>query len=64
MEIKPFAEDAARLTQEQAKAVQDKLASYKLILENTRQQVDSVRMQGQQTIASAEADVRCFSNAW
>jgi biotin carboxyl carrier protein len=64
MEIKPFAEDAARLTQEQAKAVQDKLASYKLILENTRQQVDSVRMQGQQTIASAEADVRSYSNAW
>jgi hypothetical protein len=64
MEIKPFAEDAARLTQEQAKAVQDKLASYMLILENTRQQVDSVRMQGQQTIASAEADVRSYSNAW
>lgn len=64
MEIKPFAEDAARLTQEQAKAVQEKLASYKLILENTRQQVDSVRMQGQQTIASSEADVRSYSNAW
>jgi len=64
MEIKPFAEDAQRLTQEVAKAVQDKLASYRLILENTRQQVESVRMQGAQTIASAEADVRSYSNAW
>jgi len=64
MEIKPFAEDAERLTQEVAKAVQDKLASYRLILENTRQQVESVRMQGAQTIASAEADVRSYSNAW
>ena len=64
MEIKPFAEDAERLTKEVAKAVQDKLASYRLILENTRQQVESVRMQGAQTIASAEADVRSSSNSW
>ncbi len=64
MEIKPFAEDAERLTQENVKAAQDKIASYRLILNNSREQVESVRMQGQQAIAGAEAEVRSATNAW
>lgn len=64
MEIKPFAEDAERLTQENVKAAQDKIGSYRLILENSREQVESVRMQGQQAIAGAEAEVRSATNAW
>ncbi|MFM7973451.1 MAG: hypothetical protein ACKO8U_00150, partial [Pirellula sp.] len=58
MEIKPFAEDAVRLNQEAVGAIQAKLSQYRVIYENHRLQVESARMQGQQAIASAEADVR------
>ncbi|MFN7628055.1 MAG: HlyD family secretion protein, partial [Pirellula sp.] len=64
MEIKPFAEDAVRLTREQVKAQQDKLDSYQIIYENMVRQVESVHMQVAQEIASAEAEVRSASNAW
>lgn len=64
MEIKPFAEDAERLTQEAVNAIQSKLAQYRVIYENHRLQVESARMQGQQAIASAEAQVRSANNSF
>lgn len=64
MEIKPFAEDAVRLNQEVVGAIQAKLAQYRVIYENHRLQVESARMQGQQAIASAEADVRSANNSF
>ena len=64
MEIKPFAEDAQRLVQEAVSAIQSKLRQYRVINDNHRLQVESVRMQGQQTIASAEAEVRSANNSF
>jgi hypothetical protein len=64
MEIKPFAEDAQRLVQEAVGAIQDKLAQYRIIYDNHRLQVESARMQGQQAIASAEAEVRSANNSF
>lgn len=64
MEIKPFAEDAERLTQEAVNAIQSKLTQYRVIYENHRLQVESARMQGQQSIASAEAEVRSANNSF
>jgi len=64
MELKPFAEDAERLTRGAVTAVEGKLASYKLIFTNTVEQVKSVRDQAQQEIAGAEAEVRSANNAW
>jgi hypothetical protein len=64
MEIKPFAEDAVRLNQEAVTAIQSKLTQYRVIYENHRLQVESARMQGQQAIASSEADVRSANNAF
>ena len=64
MVIKPFAEDAERLTREAVIAQQQKLDSYHLIYTNNVSQVTSVRDQAQQEIASAEAEVRAATNAW
>jgi hypothetical protein len=64
MEIKPFAEDAERLTQEAVQAIQSKLSNYRVIYDNHCLQVESARMQGQQAIASAEAEVRSANNAF
>ena len=64
MEIKPFAEDAERLIQEAVGAIQAKLAQYRVIYENHRLQVESARMQGLESIASAEAQVRSANNAF
>jgi len=64
MVIKPFAEDAEKLTREVVVAQQQKLDSLRLIYTNTVSQVTSVRDQAQQEIATAEAEVRAATNAW
>jgi multidrug resistance efflux pump len=64
MEIKPYAEDAERLTGVVVRAQEEKLRSYRTIFDNMLLQVATVREQGQQEIASGEADVRSAANGW